>query len=441
MRRFARAALCAAAFIALTRPGDAAVTSAPSITGLDLIELQIAYTTLLARYYRPIAPRRLVDGARTGIAAELYARGLPDAPLPYTPVRVGAGLGGDLVDGLVFGSLARYGKRLDGHRLVEAAVRGELAALQDSYSVLFRPREFVKFDAYLGKAKFGGIGALLAYDATLRRALVRRVLPGGAAQRGGLQEGDAIVAVDGTPAGTLGADGIVRALRGPVGTVVRVEVLRGETTQAYAFVRAVVRDPQVQVRRFDTIGYLRLLRFGDHAGAEVGEALAGLRSQGVRGVVLDLRGNGGGYGDEATAVASAFIAKGPIFTTLERNAAPVTARANGAAAFGLPLAVLVDHDTASAAEIVAGALQDTRGGTLVGAQTFGKGLVQSIFPLPDGSALKLTTARYTTAKGRDIDRVGIAPDVPVAETEGSEFGDPERDPQLAAALALLRVAP
>lgn len=441
MRRIACAALCAAAFAATARPDDAAATFAPSLTGLDLIELQIAYTTLLARFYRPVAPRRLVDGARTGIAAELYARGMHDAQLPFTPAGVGEGLGGDLVDGMVFASLARYGKRLDGHRLVEAAVRGELAALQDPYSLLFRPREFAKFDAFLGNQTFGGIGALLAYDATLGRALVRRVLPGGAAQRGGLQEGDAIVAVDGTAARTLGAGGIVRALRGPIGTVVHVEALRGQTTAAYAFVRAVVRDPQVEVRRFESVGYLRLFRFGNHAGTEVGAALADLRSQGVRGVVLDLRGNGGGYGDEATAVASAFIANGPIFMTRERGAAPVAASASGAAAFGAPLAVLVDHDTASAAEIVAGALQDTGGGTLVGAQTFGKGLVQSIFPLPDGSALKLTTARYTTPKGRDIDRVGIAPDVRVAEPPGSEFGDPTRDPQLAAALALLRAAP
>ena len=156
--------------------------------------------------------------------------------------------------------------------------------------------------------------------------------------------------------------------------------------------------------------------------------------------MLDVRGNGGGYGDEATAVASAFIGAGPIFTPRERSGVTSVARASGRADFHAPLAVLVDGDTASAAEIVAGAVQDDRAGTLVGQRTFGKGLVQSIFPLPDGSALKVTTARYTTPAGRDIDRVGIVPDVVMPEPADSVRGDPAADPQLARALDIARAA-
>jgi carboxyl-terminal processing protease len=150
-----------------------------------------------------------------------------------------------------------------------------------------------------------------------------------------------------------------------------------------------------------------------------------------------LRANGGGYGDEATAVASAFVT-GPVFTTRERGGATTVAAATGKPTWTGPLAVLVDGDTASAAEIVAGAIQDDGAGTLVGTRTFGKGVVQSVFPLPDGSAVKLTTARYTTPKGRDIDKVGITPDVPIAEPPGSTVGDPETDPQLARGLVVVR---
>ena len=128
------------------------------------------------------------------------------------------------------------------------------------------------------------------------------------------------------------------------------------------------------------------------------------------------------------------------FTTRERDGTTTISRAVGKADFHAPLVVLVDGDTASAAEIVAGALQDDRIATLVGTRTFGKGVVQSVYPLPDGSAFKVTTARYTTPKGRDIDRVGIAPDVVVEEPQDAKRGDPATDPQLKAALDTLQAA-
>jgi carboxyl-terminal processing protease len=203
-------------------------------------------------------------------------------------------------------------------------------------------------------------------------------------------------------------------------------------------VRAAVSDPEVTTARFGDVAYLALSRFGDRASEELRGALADFARDGVRGVVLDLRANGGGYGDEATAVASAFLPPGPVFTTRERGVAPAVSASSGRPLWRGPLAVLVDGDTASAAEIVAGAIQDDAAGTLVGARTFGKGVVQSVFPLPDGSAVKLTTARYTTPKGRDIDRRGIVPDIAVPEPPGSVVGDPAQDPQLARALAVLQ---
>jgi len=440
LARFARR-LSAAAFACALVAGGARAAAPPvattAISPLDLIELQISYTTLLARYYKPVSPRTLADGARTGIAAELVARGIARATLPYPPARLTFGTASDYVDGLVLRSLARYGGRLDGHRLAQAAVAGELAALHDPYSVLFRPPQLRRFNAFLGDGAFGGIGAVLTVDAARGVATVERVIAGAPAERAGLRPGDEIRRVDGKSVGALGGDALRDALRGRIGTTVSLEITRDGTPATLAIVRAAVHDPEVETARFGDAGYVRLTRFGDRAGRDVADALAALRRDGVRAIVLDLRANGGGYGDEATAVASAFVPSGPIFTTRERTGAPVVARANGTAGPPLPLAVLVDGDTASAAEIVAGAIADDGLGTIVGTRTFGKGLVQSVFPLPDGSALKVTTARYVTPKGRDIDRIGIRPDVEVAEPAGSREGDPATDPQLAAALRVV----
>jgi len=417
----------------LAAPGTAA-TNPASITALDVIELQIGYTTILARYYKPVAPRALVDGARTGIVAELGARGI-DAHLPYTPQRVDLYRGGDLIAAMVFGSLARYGARVDAHRLIQAALGGELAALHDPYSVLFHPQQFRKFNAFLGNEKIGGIGAIVSFEAARGGAGIDRVIAGGPAEHAGLRAGDVIVAIDGKPVTAIGGQGLRDALRGRIGTTVRIAATRDGVRSTYAIVRAEIRDPEATVARFGDVGYLGLSRFGDRAGTEIVDDLADLQAHGARAFVLDLRGNGGGYGDEATAVASAFIASGPIFTTRERNGAVSISNASGKANFHAPLAVLIDGDTASAAEIVAGAIQDDGAGTLVGTRTFGKGVVQSVYPLPDGSAFKVTTARYTTPKGRDIDRVGITPDVIVTEAPNAKRGDPATDQQLAAALA------
>ncbi len=422
-----------------TRPGYSAraagrdITSA-SISAYDLIELQIAYTTLLAVYYEPIEPRTLVDGARNAIARELAARGVRDVPLPAVPRTIDRGRGSDFIDSLVLRSLARAGSRIGGHALVTAAVRGELAALHDPYTVAFQPPQFAKFNAYLGNESFGGVGAIVSFDAKRGIARVERVLRDGPARAAGLRDGDAIVGIDGRTVAQVGGERLRDALRGRIGTTVRLAVARGDERLTFAVVRAKVRDPEVRATVLGEVGYLALSRFGDRAGAELAAAVGDLRARGATAFVLDLRGNGGGYGDEATAVAAIFLA-GPVFITRDRSGTAKIARATMRAPFPEPLSVLVDGDTASAAEIVAGALQDAGRATLVGTRTFGKGLVQSVFPLPDGSALKITTARYTTPKGRDIDRVGIVPDAVVPEPAAAVRGDPATDAQLARAIA------
>ncbi len=219
----------------------------------------------------------------------------------------------------------------------------------------------------------------------------------------------------------------------------RITVSRnGAALDPIALVRRAIVPPDVTGRVLEGgIGYVRLRSFGAQSAKQLDAVLARLRAGNAHAFVLDLRANGGGYRDDAIAVASHFV-HGTIVTTQERGSAPaVFAAKSTTPLLGAPLAVLVDGNTASAAEIVAAAVQDAHAGTVIGAKTFGKGLVQETFPLPDGGAIKLTTAQYRTPAGRDIDRVGITPDVVVAQSADAHPGEAGSDPQLDRALALL----
>jgi carboxyl-terminal processing protease len=202
--------------------------------------------------------------------------------------------------------------------------------------------------------------------------------------------------------------------------------------------RAAIAPPDVSARLLPgDVAYIALRGFGPSAGEQVHAALSRLRARGARATVFDLRGNGGGYETSAVRVASAFVPSGTIVVTQTNHGRKKTTVADGTAAPSLPLVVLVDHDSASGSELVTGAIADHGLGKVVGARTFGKGVVQTMFPLPDGSAMKVTTARYFTPNGGDIDGAGIAPDVAVPEPADAVRGVPGRDPQLDAALTLL----
>jgi len=420
-----------------------AVAHAPAISALDLIELQIGISVLDTTYYRPLSPATLAGGARTGVGAYLVGRGLGALPLPYVPHHVDRYDAADYVDRLVLGALERGGRHVTADGLVRAAISGEASAARDPYTLLFQPPALAKFKSYLEGTAFGGIGATLVVPPGGAGAQVASVVAGGPAANAGIEPADTIVAIDGRSIAGLAPESVAALLRGKIGSRLRVGVRSGGSPElrVLALVRAKVVPPLVTERGLGAdVGYVALTRFGDGAAKQLRVALAGLVAGGARGIVFDLRGNGGGYGDEARIVASLFIASGPIFTIEARGAAPRPQRATGDVAFTGPLAVLVDGDTASAAEIVAGAIQDDHRGAVVGTKTFGKGVVQSLVPLPDGAALKVTTARYALPSGREIDRAGIMPNAVVIEPPGSVAGDIARDPQLARAVELVRRA-
>jgi carboxyl-terminal processing protease len=305
--------------------------------------------------------------------------------------------------------------------------------------VLFPPAAYKKFVGFLDGKAVAGIGAELDVDPQTHVVRIADVFPGSPAEGAGLRAGDTIVTIDGTAPPNGSPADVAAVLRGAPGTTVRIAIARdGATLPPVAIVRRAIAPPDVTGRMLaQNVGYVRLRSFGSQSAKQLDAALAKLRDGGARAYVLDLRANGGGYRDDAIAIASHFV-HGTIVTTQERTGAPNPFAAKAATPLlGAPLAVLVDGDTASAAEIVAAAVQDGHAGTLVGTKTFGKGLVQETYALPDGGAIKLTTARYRTPAGRDIDRVGIAPDVVVDEPSDAHPGEPGRDPQLDRALALL----
>ena len=292
--------------------------------------------------------------------------------------------------------------------MYEKAARGLVRSLNDPYADLYSPQELSSFSRNsLGNA-YGGVGMLIEDQQGV--FTVAKVYPHTPAEAGGVQLGDRIVSVNGTSTTGLKLEGVSSRLTGTPGSTVRVTFARGGVQQPIEsqFTRAVVHIPAVPfaVMLDDRIGYIPVQRFNETSGGEVETALRNLAGRGAQGFVLDLRGNGGGDFDESLRMANLFLKRGQdIVTVRSRGAAPVVSRAlEQPLVPDAPLIVLTDGYTASASEIVAGALQDHDRGVIIGTTSFGKGLVQSLFSLEGGWGLKMTTGKWYTPSGRSIQR-------------------------------------
>jgi carboxyl-terminal processing protease len=302
--------------------------------------------------------------------------------------------------------------------LARGAIRGMVDVLNESddpYALFYTPRNYRSFQE-LTSGRFSGIGVWLKNRAG--RLEVVSVLPSTPARAAGLDRGDIIRRIDGEPVGDLTTDEAVARIKGPEGTEVSLQVDRGGRSLELLIPRRSIDLPNVIARLTEAgdLGYVRLFGFARGAGRQVRSEVRQLKQQGAEGIVLDLRDNGGGLFSEAIDVASVFIEDGKIVSYKERSNPGVAYDAEGNAFEDLPLVVLVNEGTASASEIVAGALQDRKRAVVIGASTYGKGSVQEVVPLRDASALKLTTAAYLTPTGRNIDGQGIDPDVVVEES-------------------------
>ena len=299
--------------------------------------------------------------------------------------------------------------------LARGAIKGMLDVLKkdDPYALFYSPNAFRSFQE-LTSGKFSGIGVWLK-DKESGLTIVS-VLPSTPAVEVGLREGDVIRTIDGEAVGSLTSDEAVAQIKGPEGTDVSLGIDRAGEALDFTITREEIDLPNLQATlRDDDVGYIQLFGFARGAGGQVRDEVAEMLDQGAEGIVLDLRNNGGGLFSEAVEVASVFIEDGDVVIYREASDEETSYEAEGDAFEDVPLVVLVNEGTASASEIVAGALQDQERATLIGTTTYGKGSVQEVVRLRDASALKLTTAAYLTPEGRDINGKGIAPDVEVSD--------------------------
>jgi carboxyl-terminal processing protease len=328
---------------------------------------------------------------------------------------------------------------VDNITLMRGAIRGMLDSLGDQHTSYMDPEQFRQANIPL-RGEYEGIGAWV--DTTTEYLTIVSPMPDSPAEKAGLKAGDQIIAIDGDD--MTGIDGNVALQRVivPAGTEVTLTILREGEPEPFDVTlnRAHIVVPSVQSEMLeDRIGYIQLSTFGDTTTEDLRRALENLRSENPTGLILDLRNNGGGGLQTAIEVASEFVGDGVIMYEEYGDGSRDTYNAiKGGLATEIPLVVLINEGSASASEIVAGAVQDTGRGKLVGVTSFGKGSVQTWVPLKDNQgAVRVTIARWLTPNGRTIHEVGLDPDVVVELTE--EDIAAERDPQLDKAIELLKI--
>ncbi len=317
-----------------------------------------------------------------------------------------------------------YVETVSDQELIEAAINGMLTSL-DPHSSFLNQDNYQDMQVQT-RGAFGGLGI----EVTMENGLVRVVSPidDTPAFRAGLQAGDLIVQLDNEPVQGMTLSQAVERMRGPVGSDIVLTVQRGSQDPfEVTITRDIIRVESVRSRvEGERVGYIRITSFTEQTEAGVQRAIEQFRQQlgdQLAGIVLDLRNNPGGLLDQAVAVADAFLEQGEIVSTrsrIEANSQRYFAQP-GDAANGLPIVVLINGGSASASEIVAGALQDHHRAVLLGTSSFGKGSVQTIVPLPGHGAMRLTTARYYTPAGRSIQALGIDPDIEVQPAQLQEI--------------------
>jgi len=322
------------------------------------------------------------------------------------------------------------------------AIKGLLEGSGDKYATYFDAKHYKAFNEETMGA-FGGIGVVLGQNKD-GRAYVVEVYDGTPAKRAGVKAGDVFATIDGVKRDKWTSEEVVKRVRGDEGTQVKLVMVRpakdgkGDPTDvAFDITREKITYPNIKSEKIGDVGYIRLGQFNAKASEDIKKAVQDLSKQGAKGFVLDLRDDPGGLLDQAVDVSSLFVEDGAIVRVDERDKPEQVMNAKGTKITDAPLAVLINGDSASASEIVAGALQDYARAVLVGEKSFGKGSVQTIEQLPDGSAVKFTIAHYLTPKKRVINEVGLTPDV-VVVMDREKQAEHATDTQLQKALEVIK---
>ncbi len=404
--------------------------------------LRLAFNQVERAYYKQVDPQTLVKGERTGLLSYLkdalkkkHVRpALPPAAVSSDEAQTVAVLNGALAYARThYASLG-----IAPNDLTEAALAGMLKSLGDPYTEYLSPQQIGALNEQLNGGDFGGIGVFI-YQLKNGQVILQPI-PDLPAARAGMHDGEIVQTIDGQPIHGFTLERVERMIRGAEGTqvILRTHPYKGIRAHVFRITREIIHVPTVHAKMENGYDYIRLTDFGQTSADEIRKALLVGKAKGAKGYILDLRFNGGGLLDAAVSISSYFVSHGSIVTEIDRAGDRDSKDATGTYISGLrPLVVLVNGYTASASEITAGALQDYKVATLIGNQTFGKGVVQGIYTMPNGGALKITTERYLTPLGRDIQHKGIAPDLNVAQKPEISAVDTPADKQLQAAKAYL----
>lgn len=331
---------------------------------------------------------------------------------------------------------------VDEDALKEYTYKGMIAGLNDPYSVYYTKKEYQEVEEST-EGVFSGVGIVLTQDRETNAIVVVKPMKGGPAYEAGIKAGDILTKVEGKK---ISADedlnSVVSRVKGKEGSSVKLTFERDEKEKEYTLERQEIKTPTVEYEMLEEkVGYIKITEFDEITVEQFDEALSRLTNRGMKKLVLDLRDNPGGLLSSVTDIADMILPTGMIVYTEDKNGERMEYKAKTEASVEQDIAVLINGNSASASEILAGAIQDYKAGTIVGTTSYGKGIVQNIFQLGDGSAVKLTIANYYTPKGRNIHKKGIEPDVEVDlkeslkdETEIKK----EDDNQLKKALEVLK---
>ncbi len=410
----------------------------PNVAPADLLDK--ALTHLDTEYYLPFDPQTPFRGEAEELTKYLRGNHIDHPSLPSELATGDPEQDAQHLADVVTYAEHTYGAHLGPSaqtNLTETALSGVMDSVGDPYTVYLTPKEIQSLNETLQGGDFGGIGV---YILQLRDGeVVLDPIEGAPAALAGMKPGTIVDTVDGRKVRGVPLDVVERWIRGESGShvVLQTHVYKTSTNRRFDIVRAIIHVPTVTKKMEDGYEYIRLSDFGATSPDEIRDALIYGKQHNAKGYILDLRFNGGGLVDAAIKISSYFIPQGTIVSTIDRQGHRQVQEALGDALGGVqPLVILVNHYTASASEITTGALQDYHLAKVIGTKTFGKGVIQSIYDMPDGGALKITTARYLTPLGREIQHKGLTPDIVVPQNDEVVLDTPA-DKQLAAAKAEL----
>lgn len=325
----------------------------------------------------------------------------------------------------------KYVNDTDDVKLIDGAIDGMVKSLNDPHSNYLSPKMY-KTLMEQTEGSFAGIGVVMGMDNEQKIHIVG-IMENSPGQKAGLQEGDEILAVDGVPVTQMAFDEVAAHVRGQAGTDVVLTIMRDNANQDITITRDNIKLKTVGHKMLDNnIGYIQIVSFSEDTANEFNEAYNDLKNQGMKALVLDLRNNPGGLLTTCVEIAKKLVPKGEIVSIVDKQGNKET-YSSSLEAPEYPLAVLINKNSASASEILSGAIQDTKAGTIIGNTSYGKDSVQTILPMFEDDAVKLTIAKYYTPSGRSIDGTGITPDIEINLDENATS-----DTQLDKALEILK---